>query len=189
MIEKEKGGTISVRKYKKETDLVINIIKGIKWNEELRKKHKLGKSYSIYISKEKIKEMKNLISKQTDEEKKGGFLPLLPLILAGIGAATGIGGVATGIAKTVIDSNAKKAELEEQKRFNDEIIKTQKSGEAISLRVREPWKNGSSLGVKEFFNKSKLDDIGRKTSRSYNKNLHDNFDISYDGSALTLRHY
>jgi hypothetical protein len=80
----------------------------------------------------------------------------------------------------------KKAELEEQKRFNDEIIKANKSGEAISLR--SPWKNGSSLGVKEFFNKSKLDDIGRKTSRSYYKNLHDNFDISYDGSALTLRH-
>jgi hypothetical protein len=106
MIETEKGGTIYVRKYKKESDLVINIIKGIKWNKELREKHKLGKSYSIYISKEKIKELKNLISKQTDTEKQGGILPLLPLILAGIGAATGIGGVATGIAKTVIDANA-----------------------------------------------------------------------------------
>ncbi len=105
MIETEKAGTISVRKYMKESDLVINIIKGIKWNEELRKKHKSGKTYSIYINKEKLKEMRHLIDKQTDSEKQGGILPLLPLILAGIGAATGIGGVATGVAKTVIDSN------------------------------------------------------------------------------------
>jgi hypothetical protein len=131
------------------------------------------KAFTYDLNKAKLKVL-------TLEEKEGGFLPL---ILPAVGALLGLGTLITTGVKTVIDSKAKNAELEEQKRHNEEIEKAAK-GEALTLR---PWKEGLALDIKSLASKSKLDKVGQKTFKSMMKNLQDNFQISYDGSALTLR--
>lgn len=134
-----------------------------------------NKSFNYKLNKTKLKMLKL-------EQKEGSFLPLLIPLLAGL---AGVGTLGTTIANSVINSKAKNAELEETNRHNKEIENIAR-GEAISLR---PWKNGSSIDVKDFVNKSKLSDTGKKTFRSFLKNLNDKFEITYDGSAISLRNY
>jgi hypothetical protein len=149
-----------------------------------------NKSFDYSLSKQKIKLM-NI--REIDESKipldqrskNGGFFPFLIPLLAGISAVAGVGTVASNIVKTVNEKKSNDAILKETERHNKEIEKELK-GSAISLR---PWKNGTSLDVKEFVNQSKLDDIGKRTFRSFLKNLNDRIEIKYDGEALSLRNY
>ncbi len=192
IIESGTGDSISVRK-KKSKDPSANVFDGIKLDGKYSALQKSGKAYSIYISKAKIKEIN---SHRSDEggngaAKDGGFFPL-PLILGIIGEIATAATAGATVTKTVIDSKNKDKELEEQRRHNEEIEKTMREqqkavGEAISLR--NLWKEGASLGVKECANKSRLDEIGKRTFRAFMKNANDNFDIKYDGEALSLRPY
>jgi hypothetical protein len=54
-------------------------------------------------------------------KKMGGFLPLIPLILAGLSAVGGLAGGAAGIAKAVNDKRSSDAAMAEQVRHNKEI--------------------------------------------------------------------
>ena len=195
MLESGKSDSISVRKFGK-GDNPSNVFKGIKLTEQQRHQHKSGKAYSIYVSKDRLKEVKKIIDENPDkygEGHEGGFLPLLPIILGIIGAVSTAAGATTGIVKTILDSKTKNSELAEENRHNLELEKTAR-GEAISLRnpshevsESQRWKNGSSLDVKNFVNNTKLDDVGKRTVRSFLKNLSDTVEMKYDGSALSLR--
>ena len=63
----------------------------------------------IYISKKKINEIK-------EQEKKGGIIPFLIPLFAGIGAAGAVAGGAAGIASAVNSKAAEDARLQQQKR-------------------------------------------------------------------------
>ena len=175
MIKDNKPGSISVRKYNEEKDDLNKgqCIKGLKLTDTQLKKHELGISYSIYINKEQLKKMKENV-------KDGGFfpalLPFLPAILGAVGATAGVGTLASTIAKTVNEAKTQNSQLEEQKRHNAVIEKNS-------------WKEGTSIDIKNFVNKSNLSDTGKRTFRSFMKNLHtgNKFDIKYDGEALSLR--
>jgi len=58
--------------------------------------------------------------------KEGGFLPLLPLIFAGIAAAGTVAGGASGIAAAVNKKKAEEAEKRERHRHNMEMEKLAK---------------------------------------------------------------
>src|SRR5205085_4852010 len=110
-----------------------------------------NKGFSYILNKSKIKLLKL-------EEKDGAFLPIIPLILAGITALGATAGAATGIAKTVIEKKNNDAKLEEEIRHNKEIEKIA-AGSGVQL---QPWgKTGMSVDVKEFVNNSKLPDMGK----------------------------
>src|SRR5438093_11077915 len=153
MLESVKSDSISVIKFGK-GDNPSNVFKGIKLTDQQRHQHKSGKAYSIYVSKDRLKEVKKIIDENPDKYE-GGFLPLLPIILGIIGAVSTAAGATTGIVKTVLDSKAKNSELAEENRHNLELEKTAR-GEAISLRnpshevsESQRWKKGSSLDVKK----------------------------------------
>src|SRR5438093_13010800 len=162
MLESGKSDSISVRKFGK-GDNPSNVFKGIKLTEQQRHQHKSGKAYSSDVSKDRLKEVKKIIDENPDkygEGHEGGFLPLLPIILGIIGAVSTAAGAATGIARTVIDKKNNDSKLEEETRHNTQMESIARGngvseGEAISLR--NPWKNGSSINVKDFINKSKLE--------------------------------
>jgi hypothetical protein len=140
-----------------------------------------NKAFDYQLNKSKLKLIKV-------EEKEGGFFPLLIPILAAVSAAAGVGTVASTIAKTVNEKKSNDALLNETERHNRVIEEAAKGG-AISL-MKPVWKNGTSIDVKEFVNKTKLDNVGKKTLRSFLKNLHDNnIEMIYDGKALSLRPY
>lgn len=69
------------------------------------------------------------------EEREGGFLPLIPLILGGLSAAGALAGGAAGVAKTVLDKKANDAELAEKERHNKEMEK------AVGRGLKEQIKN------------------------------------------------
>lgn len=75
--------------------------------------------------------------------KMGGFLPLIPLILAGISAAGALAGGAATIAKTVHEKQASDATIAEQERHNRQIEK--QLGTGISNVSCCPTCKGSGL--------------------------------------------
>ena len=68
-----------------------------------------------YVSKEKIK------NARFEEEKSGGFLPLIPLILGGLAAAGSLAGGAAGITQAVNKKKAEAAALAESQRHNKKL--------------------------------------------------------------------
>lgn len=69
-------------------------------------------------------------------EKKGGFLPLIPLF-AGLSALGGLAGGASGIASAVLKAKAAKKKLEEAERHNktmEAIALGKKGGEGLFLK-------------------------------------------------------
>ena len=62
------------------------------------------------------------------EEKNGGILPLIPLIIGGIAATESVAGGTAGIVQAV--NKSEKAALEEQKRHKRELEKVAR-GEGI----------------------------------------------------------
>ena len=152
------NGNISLPLTKKESMNVVN-----------------NKGFDYTLNKTKL----NLLKVK---EKNGGIIPFLIPLLAGITALGSVIGASTGIAKTVLDKKSNDANLEEEKRKNNELIKAAK-GDAIFLN---PWKNGMSLDVKEFINGSGLDDIGKKSLRNIIKNISTNFKIERQGNSIYL---
>jgi hypothetical protein len=74
--------------------------------------------------------------------KRGGVLPFLVPIFAGLSAAGGIAGGAAAVAKAVNDAKSARNTLEEQKRHNQKI-------EAIALKGKgfylKPYKKGYGI--------------------------------------------
>jgi hypothetical protein len=120
-----------------------------------------------------------------DDDKKGGIIPILP-ILAGITALAGLTGAVSGVAKNFLDKRTNDMKQEEDKRHNMEMEKIAK-GDGLFLN---PWKGyGMSLDVKDFVNGSDLDDIGKKSLRNILKNLSTHFKIEKKGKGLFLSPY
>lgn len=192
MYETQKPGSVSVRKYKKGSDPETNSVQGLKLNDKQREAHKSGKSYSLYISKERLKEVAKYMATPQENgndrtEKTGGFLPLIGLILAGIGTAAG---VATGVAKTVLDKQANDKKIEEEQRHNIQMESAAR-GEGIYLYDE---KEGNSICPKKviqnFSNKIKTtDDTGKKAIRNFLKNLSDHVKIKQKKNGLGLYLY
>lgn len=194
MIETQKPGSISVRKYNKEKDPVSNVIKGVKLSDNHRITHKIGKSYSIYINKDRLKQIKKMIEEKPDEYK-GSFLPFLIPLLAGLGAVGSLLGGAAGVTKAVLDKKSNDLKQEEEKRHNIELEKAARGegiveSNGIFMNPPNSWKSyGMSLDVKDFVNNSKLDDIGRKSLRNILKNLSSYFKIEKQGEGIFMQPY
>lgn len=141
-----------------------------------------NKSFHYNLSKNKIKLFK------LQEQKEGGLLPLIPLILGGISALGALTGGASAIAKTVIDKKANDARLEEQIRHDKEIENNLKEGNCI----KEVSSNGLFLQpykgecIKSFVNSSKLDASGKKCLRCFLKNLSSHMRIEKQGDGLYI---
>jgi hypothetical protein len=134
-----------------------------------------NKTFDYTLTKCKMK-MLNI------DDKNGGFLPI-PIILAGIAALTSGVTAAAKIADTVITKQNNDKRLEEEKRSNLEREKLLKEGDALFL---SPWKNGTSIYVKEFASKTKLDPIAQRTLRAFLKNLNTHVRIEKLGDGLFL---
>lgn len=140
----------------------------------------------LYISKAKI----DLIN----QNKEGGFLPL---ILGAIGAIAVVTGTTVGIVEANKQSDYAKQKVDiEQKRLNlqkQQDLKINKfiKGEALYLPQYEKG-NGFSDGLKAFANLSGLDDLGKKIIRKTLKPLSDKLNVvvlnaeDKSGSALLL---
>lgn len=85
-------------------------------------KHKdANRGIDLKLSKTQLQNMK----------KQGGFLPLIPLILAGLSAVGGLAGGAAGIAKAVHDKQASDEAMAEQMRHNKEVEAQLKAGTGL----------------------------------------------------------
>ena len=131
-----------------------------------------------YVSKQKINEIKLLIA----ENKDGGFLPLLPLIIGGIAAAGSIAGGTAGIVKSVNDKKYNDEKLAEEKRHN-KLIES-KLGKGIFL----PNYNGDGVkdDIKKFIEKTLIDDVGKKFLKKSLKYASDKIGITKSGEGLYL---
>ena len=135
-----------------------------------------------------------------ENEKEGGILPFLPLILGGIAGLGSLLGGASSIAKTVLDKQNNDNKLEEEKRSNIErenILRessleqgSKKESSGLSGLYLNPWKgNRINIFVKDFASKTKLDPIGQKTLRAFLKNLNSNIKIEKQGEGIFLNPY
>lgn len=133
-----------------------------------------GKKY--YISRAQLQYIKN------EEEKSGGFLPLLPLILGGLAAAGSVAGGSAAIAQAV---NKKKAEdkiAAEQLRHNKEMEALAK-GKGLYL---EPRGNGVKEAIKDFAKRSGLEEGGKRLLKNTLYNLADSVKLEPTGNGLFL---
>ena len=87
-----------------------------------------------YISKDKIQHAR------LKEEKAGGFLPLIPLIIGAITAAGSLAGGAAGITQAVNKKKAEEAALAEQRRHNQQLESAAR-GKGVGDGVGEDIKN------------------------------------------------
>lgn len=181
---------ITVRKYRKGSDVESNCIQGVNLSDKQRQRHKTGKTYQVYISKNRLRKVKKLVENKPEEYREGGILPLIPLLLGGIGALGSLAGGSAAIAKTMIDKKANDAKLEEEKRHNVELEKAAR-GEGLFLN---PYKEGAGClkqVIKDFTNTLNTDEVGRKTIRSILKNMFDYVRIRQErnGNGLYLQPY
>jgi hypothetical protein len=189
MVDTLKPDFINVRKFKKDSDSEANLVKGIKLSEQQRKHHRTGLPYRIYVSKEKLLNLKN-----RDGIEEGGFLPLLPLILGGVSAVGALAGGSAAVAKTIIDKQTNDKKLEEERRHN-EALESAARGETGEGFYLNPPKTGSSFCpkqiIKDFSNKLKTDEIGKKSIRSILKNMSEyvNIQPGKKGNGLFLTPY
>ena len=183
IIDRNKPGSISVRKFNPQTDPITNVVNKVKMTEDMRIKHKTGKPYTLYISKDTINQFKQ-------GNKEGGFLPLLPLlglIAGGIGAA---GSVAGGVAGAVLkkqENDAKEAHYREvEKAMRGEGYSNRpdcscatkdcrcvdrSSFEKLPNMGRNIMIAAEGSGIKEFVDKLKIDPEDKKTLKRILKTL------------------
>jgi hypothetical protein len=118
------------------------------------------------------------------DEVKGGFLPILLPIIAGL---AGLGTASASIANAVINKKAGDAKLEEEHRHNKVLEAAMGNGLYLSNNSPQ-WtagkNSGMSIDVKEIINNSKLDEVGKKTLRNIMKNLSANFWITRSQEKL-----
>jgi hypothetical protein len=182
MIKSNKAGNIQIRKYNINKDPATNVINKIKLSDEHRKKHRTGRFYTYYISKEKLIDIRKQLGSEV--EREGGFFPallaLLPAILSGIGAAGAVAGGASAIAKAVNDKKASDLQLEEQQRHNREVETIAKGGSGIEVQ-------GEGKRVYNSFVKAlNLDKDSRKAIKSILEALQSVVRVEKHGEALYL---
>jgi len=100
----------------------------------ITKNKDMNRGSEINLSKTQLQKMK----------KMGGFLPLIPLILAGISAIGALAGGAATIAKTVHEKQASDASIAEQTRHNREI-ESELRGSGLKKFTCCPTCKGSGL--------------------------------------------
>jgi hypothetical protein len=190
MINTDTPGSISIMKYnpKNPKHTISHVINKIKLDEARRVKHKSGKAYGYYVSKERLKEFKDAIEKNSNHE--GGFLPFLPLIFGGLAAAGALAGGAAGIAKSVQDKQAADAAAEETKRHNLEVEQIAR-GSGIAVESIKPMEQAiimstKGTGLKEFINNLNLEDDVKGTVRNIFKGLKEVFTVERKGDGLYL---
>jgi hypothetical protein len=181
MIKDQKPGRISVRK-REEGDPETNIIPKIKLSENTKKLHNGHEYYTVYVSKKRLFDIAKYM--KDNEIEEGGILPIIPAILAGITALTGITGAATGVAKTILDKKHNDEILTEEKRKNDEMLAIAKGSGGLYLN---PWKSyGMGIDVKDIINSFNLSDVGKKTLRNIIKNLSQHLQIEKYANGIYL---
>jgi hypothetical protein len=184
MVKNNRAEFISVRKYKKDKDPPENVIKGIKLTEKQRAVHKTGGTYRLYISKEKLTQVKRA------GITEGGVIPFLPLLLGGLSAIGTLAGGSAAVAKTVIDKKANDERLEEERRHNKELESIAKGdeGDGLYLNPHEGAGECSKDLIKRWTRKLNTDDVGKKTIRNILRNVSDYVDlnVTLDGEGLFL---
>ena len=137
-----------------------------------------GKKY--YISKTMIENIKN------QQEKKGGILPLLPIILGGLAAAGSLAGGTAGVVKAVNDKKAQDEAMKEERRHNKEIEKLAKGS---SLYLQPPIGNGVKDAIKDFAKRSQLEEHGKRALKNVLYNLADSISVQKQGEGIYLSPY
>jgi hypothetical protein len=140
-----------------------------------------NKGFDYALTKCKLKMLKI-------DDHTGGFLPI-PLLLAGLTALGGLTAGAAKVADSVITKQTNDKRLEEEKRSNMEREKILRDQHGSSGLFLSPWKSGTSLAVKEFVSKTKLDPIAQRSLRAFLKNLNDHIKIEKNGDGLYLSPY
>lgn len=141
---------------------------------EGKPKYITHKKEKYYISKPKIKEI------QLKEEKEGGILPLIPLIIGGIAAAGSVAGGAAGIAKAVHDKKASDLEQKEKERHNKELEKIAKGGfMGIALALKTAIKGFTKM-------QKHLNDNDKRALKNTLYNLADHVKLEKQGDGLYL---
>ena len=122
-----------------------------------------------YISKQMIENIR------LQEEKNGGILPLIPLIIGGLAAAGSLAGGAAGIAQAVDKNKAQQAALKEEQRHNKELEKAARG-------------EGLPSPIENFIKKLKLADEGKRVLKNVLHNIDDLIEIkeTKDGSGIYL---
>ena len=114
--------------FNKKTDVTIQLK-----NSQIgtgKEKFHLTETQISKLNKSK-KEMKGVrLELKFDQIKQGGFLPLL---FAGIGAASALAGGVSAVANTIIDRKHKKVEEKEVERHNREMEKIAKNTKALQI--------------------------------------------------------
>lgn len=132
-------------------------------------------SFNYQLNKSKLKFIKL-------NEVKGGFLPILLPIIAGL---AGLGTASASIANAVINKKVGDAKLEEEHRHNKALEAAM--GDGLYLSNNSPqWTSGMSIDVKKVINGSKLDEVGKKTLRNIMKNLSSHFRITRSGNGIFI---
>ena len=132
---------------------------------------------SITIDKKKYYISRPMLDNiKLQEEKNGGILPLIPLIIGGLAAAGSVAGGAAGIAQAVNKDKSEKAALEEQKRHNEELEKAAR-GQGI---IPDP--------IETFISKLNLVTEGKKVLKNVLQGIDNLIEIkeTKDGSGIYL---
>jgi Phospholipase A2-like domain len=142
------GGAINKKKNTSTFDSVVKgARKAVKKSgvKDLKKASKVA----LVAAKKVVKNSKNKlkVGRILPIPKRGGILPFLIPIFAGLSAAGGLAGGAAAVAKAVNDAKEAKKSLEEMKRHNSSmeaiaIGKTNKVGTGFYLK---PYKNGYGI--------------------------------------------
>ena len=144
-----------------------------------------------YISKDKIQHAR------IKEEKAGGFLPLIPLIIGAITAAGSLAGGAAGITQAVNKKKAEAAALAEQQRHNREIEAAAR-GKGVGDGIGDDIKNfaegaydSTKTAIKNFVRRvpGKVGEEGKKVLKRTLYHLADAIDIKQHGEGLYLSPY
>ena len=155
-----------------------------------------------YVSKDKIKRAR------IAEEKAGGFLPLIPIILGAIAAAGSVAGGAAGISRAVNKKKAEDAALAEQRRHNqqmeaaargkgldyDDYEEDEEYGEGIGEDIKNfavGAYNDTKSAIKDFVKKvpPKVGEQGKKVLKKTLYHLADAISIKKQGEGLYLSPY
>jgi len=138
-----------------------------------------NKSFDYSLNKAKLQHM------GLEPQKDGGFLPILPLILAGIGAVATATGAAAGVATAVINKKSNDTKQEEEGCHNLEMEKIARGGDGLYLN---PYLKGDGLreSLKTFSNSTNMDEVSKKVFRNFFKNLSKHIGIRKEGDGLFL---
>ena len=155
---------------------------------ELKLRNIVNKDIPKYIT---IDGQKYYISRATlqyiksEEERNGGFLPLLPLILGGIAAAGSVAGGSAAIAQAVNKKKAEDAAAAEQKRHN-KAMESFARGNGIFLNPEGLRGDGLKEAIKDLARKSGLEEGSKRLLKNTLYNLADSVNLEPKGNGIFL---